>query len=508
MNSILCVEIDNNCINITETFKKGILFMVSKHLSLKVASGIENGKILDIDLIANLVKNELNKNNIKTKKAVFVVNSDCVITRKLRLPLLKDKDETISMLRFELEQTISVDLRRYKIIYKVTDIDDVNSVFYVIYCLPEDIYNSLIKLSKKLKLKLLYTDVSFNCLNKISEHGIKINNSFLDSNNIFAFANIDSRFLSFCVLNKGINDFSRISFYNDEKHYAFISEKEQSENSSYMMSASSFRNSLLDEINKYIRYYYSIDNNNYINKLYIYGSCSCNDIAEFLSDSLKIDVEKINKISDIAFVDEYNYEDLNEDKNFISVLSLLNGKGDVCFPTNTDEFKNAAKFYSIFAAASLVIAIPVIYAFIHNNARLLNNINDMSLYVENEDNAKLNNDVEALKAEVNILEDYKNRAFKLESYISGEDYVSSSFFKEILYAVPENTRVDTVYTDKNTTQLSCVSLSVEEVAIFLHNLREIEYIEETHMPYLELKQEGNSYAYSVICKLKDVKGDD
>lgn len=499
MSSILTVEIDNNGIKIMEVSKKGKLLSILKCFSLTAATGIEDGKIIDVDFIVNLIKEELIKNNIKTKKAVFVINSSCVIIRKIKLPILHRKSEILSMIRLESEQIIQADLSRYKIIYKVIDRtceNDVKNAFYVIYCLPKGLYYGCKELARKLKLGLVHIDVSFNCLNKIYTHNININGNLPNTENIYAFVNIDSQFISFCVLNKGINDFSRVSFYNEEGDSNEIAAEAQTLYNSRSYDLSAIMNKVLDEISKYMRYYYSIDNSNYINKLYIYGGYSKDkNMSEFLSDNLRMDVEEINQISNIQFDDKQ----MPLDKNLISILSLFNGKNDICFSADNSKFFPAA------VSAALIIMLSMPFTLRYYNTILENKINSMNLYVNNEDNIRRNNEIENLKEDIILLENYLEQAKKLKSLINHEDYVSSVIFREIFYAIPENTKVTSISVDRNTTQLFCFSESMEEVALFLQNLREIDFIDEVYLPSIETQQESNSrYSYSIMCRLKDV----
>ncbi len=508
MSLILSVEIDNNGIKITEASKKGKLLSILKCFSLTAATGVEDGRIIDSDFIVNLIKEGFVKNNIKAKKAVFVINSGCVMIRKMKLPRLNKKSEILSMVRFELEQMISADLSRYKIIYKVIDEaceNDVKNAFYVIYCLPEDIYYGCKNLARKLKLKLVYIDVSFNCLNKIYAHDININGNLPDLENIYAFVNINFQFISFCVLNKGINDFSRISLYNKEEGSNEAAAETQASYNEGSHDLSLFVNKVLDEISKYIRYYYSIDNSNYINKLYIYG-CHSKDknMSKFLSDNLRIEIEAINRISNIQF--ECTDKKLSLDESFISILSLFNYKNDICFSAdNLAEHVYDSKLFPAAISAALIIMLSVLLAFRNYNIMLENKIGSMSLYIDNADNTRRNAEVENLKEDIILLENYLEQTAKLKNLINHEDYVSAVIFREIFYAIPQNTKVTSMSVDRNGTQLFCFSESMEEAALFLQNLREIDFIDEVHLPSIEVLREGDRrYSYSIMCKLKDV----
>ena len=210
---ILSIEFGRS-IKIVEGYRQKDLLMISKAVTLDIAASIYHKGILNIDLLAKDISEELSRSNIKTKKAIFIINSDMVITRTIKLPILDKKSETLSMILVELEQVIAADLSQYKVIYKIIETyaeNGTSNALYVVYCLPYIIYKQFIQLAFILKLKLLCIDVASNCLNKITEKKLSINNRNIDINIVNAFIDIDLNMITFCTLKNGTNDFFRIS---------------------------------------------------------------------------------------------------------------------------------------------------------------------------------------------------------------------------------------------------------------------------------------------------------
>lgn len=514
MGLYLSIEIDDNNIKILEVSKKGDVLSILKCMSLCASSVIDDSKISDVNFVAELVKEAIIINNIKAKKVVIVINSSSVITRKIKLPLLNKKTEVLSMIKLELEQLVPADLSQYKIMYKVIDIvcdNDVKSAFYVIYCLPEAMFNNCKELARILKLKLVCIDISFNCLNKIINHDININDESLDFKKVNAFININSHSISFCVLNEGNNDFSRISFNNEiDKYTEIAAEGEALYNCDESYDSSILLSKILDEVSKFIRYYYSIDNSN-INKLYVYGEFSRNrDIIKYLSLHLKIDVVAINHISNIQFLDMSLKVNFEIDKYLVLILSLFNDKKDINLsrPYYFDYIYDI-KFNIVVISIIIFIMSWIFIAWKYSNILLEYKINDMNLYINDEDNLKRNDEIESLKVNIILLEEHIEDAKKLKSLINNEDYVSSIIFRELFYAIPENTRVTSISVDRNNTNLSCVSASMEEATLFLQNIRKIDFIDSIYLPSIEVNQEGVSgYSYSIMCILQDVSAHD
>jgi len=158
MGRILSVEIKNRNIKILDGLRKGSSITVYKSLLLDLEPGsIDDGKIIDIDSVVHIIDSALKENNIKTKNAIFIINTNATITRNMELPLLKSNSETFLMVKNELSQLLPVDIEQYKIVYKKTDtvtIDGVVKGLYIVYGLPIAIYEQYIELSERLKVYL------------------------------------------------------------------------------------------------------------------------------------------------------------------------------------------------------------------------------------------------------------------------------------------------------------------------------------------------------------------
>lgn len=509
MGKILSIEFNKSNIKVVEAYEKGSALSVLKYFSLDIATGIEEGIINDIGLIAHLIREDLIKNNIKTDKSVFVVNSDCIITRNMRLPFLENSDDILSMIRIELSQLIPIDFNQYKIKYNIAEIvedGNMREAFYVIYCIPEKLFQDLKELAKILKMSMDCLHISFCCLNNIFDSNIDINGMPLDKENIYAFVDINSQYISFCTVNKSVNDFSRLSFHDQDEYavetesespYSYMGALEISEDSEDSLI---FKYSILDKISRYIRYYHSVNNSNCIKKVYIYGENSkVTNISSFLSLKLKIEVEDINQIQGICFDAISLNDSLVSNRFFIPILSLFRDKNDLCFSMNEHtESVHRSKFLAI--ACGIII---ILSSFKYYNEAVSTKINNMSLFVEEEDNIRQNEKIESLKEEVAYLEDYLEQSVKLKAVIGSEDYVNPAVLREIFNAIPQYTKVSAFSADRNGIQLSCFSESMEDVTLFLHNLREIEVIDEIFLSDIDVKQEGIN-VYSVMCLIKDV----
>ena len=208
MANLLAVEINDDNIKIMEGSKKGNTLNVYKCVCVSVPiNSIKDGKILSIDVIKEIIKKALLVNFIKTKRTVFIINSNSVITRKIELPYLKSNKETKSMINFKLQELMAADLNQYKIMYKTTEIfvsEGIKKAGYIVYGMPIKIFNQYLELADKLKLDLAYLDISPNLLGNIFKNNLAVNSKEMEIKGSAAFLNAGYDTISFSIINKGI----------------------------------------------------------------------------------------------------------------------------------------------------------------------------------------------------------------------------------------------------------------------------------------------------------------
>lgn len=504
----LSLEIYDEGIKIVEALRKSDSVTVMKCDELTGIDIIENGRIADVNAVAVLIKNMIAKNGINTRRAVFTVNSASVISRKIKLPLLDKRREILSMIRNELEQFMPVDLNQYKIIYDITDIvndNDVKYAFYVIYCLPCDIYKGCKELAKILKLKTVLIDVSFNCLNRINKYGSRINSHIIKKDCIYAFLEINNNNISFCILKNGVTEFSRISLNEDISVIEKAAEEYAPYNAAKSTNSTPGMDKLMDVLNRYIRYYYSMNNTNIIDKIFIYGDILDRNISIFLANNLRIEAEIIERISCFKLNTKFNMDNNITGKYFICHLSLLNNKTNMWFSYGSDL--DLKPNYKLFTVAILAVLLTVILAAVtwkNYNIMLETNIQNMKLYIYDEERAEMNAEIEDLKNEIDLKENHLEKVSKLKYVIKNENSVSSIIISEFFESIPDNTRLVSMSVNRNNTQISCVSEAMSEVTLFIQNLRKLNFIEEIYFSGIDVKNEEGSYSFSVMCRLKDL----
>lgn len=495
----ISIEIKENIINIIQASKKGEVLSIFNCISIDIPFVTASGRIKDVEGMSILISDALKKHNIHSNKAVFVINADSIITRKIKLPLLKKKQEIMSMLRYELNQLIPVDLSQYQFRYKIIKTkQEKNYALYVVYCVPLNILNQYSKLAKALKLRTVKFDIPCNCINKISQHNLSINHTDI-LEEVTAFAMLDINKVQFCVLNKVVNDFS-ITTILDNNYAEIAAESQMNYISEEHSGYDNFVFEWLDEIRKYIRYYNSIDYEIKINKLYIYGSVNIeDDLLQQITGTLNMDVAVLKNISNIDFAYEAVEKGFNINAFFIPLLAAFNDKKDICFRYEKSEALPTRRVVFLLVVTSAFFLVFLNYI-IFIKGKEIRNIKE---FVADRNNVLLNNEIEVLKKDITYLESILQNIELLKETSDKDDIVCSEIFRYIKYAIPQNTQVASISVDRYNTQINCTSDSMKEVTLFLEKLREIEFIESVYVPSMEVKNDMK-YSYSVVCVLKEV----
>lgn len=475
----LSLEFGSN-IKIVEGCKKKNIVYVKKAVTMDVSVDIKNGLNL-----SDSINEVLIKNNIKTKKAIIIINTESVIIRKIKLPFLKKKTEIATMIKHELGQLISADLSRYKIIYKIIEIyneDEKKTALYAAYCLPLNTYEFYESLGKKLKLKLIRIDISSNSLNNILEQNIELNNSILNRKDVCAFVNINNDSAIFSVIYKGINDFFMIEVAERNTDIAAETTFYHGEHGIDDMYI------WVEVINKCCRYYHSV-NNNRISRIYLYG-CSkgtCG-LDKLLSAILHMEVEFINSASNM--VCEENTV-LNE--YFISAAAMYNIKS-LNFLT-----KDGSKaFVAICIAGASVLLI--LFSFLQKHElSLKEHIYDLDIYIKNEKCIEKDSMIEKLKSDNQAL---KASIMSMDEaiIIIDNENINTEIIKSIYYLLPQNTKVLSFSIEKDSINMQCISCFMDEVIYFLNELKEMDFVESIYIPAVQSKD--MKYSYSIICNFK------
>ncbi len=544
MNNYLSIEIGNKNIKIVEGKRQGNNIIVSNTSLIKTPySAVKDGNIINIEDLVISIDTVLKNKKIKTKKVIFNINTNSLISRNLDLPILKTKAETLSMIKYELEQYMPVALNEYnllyKIIYKYED-DGIKKGKYIIYALSNKLFNDYIQIAEKLKLKLASIDLSFNNLDNIIKPKIQVNDRKIEKDDVVLLINLGHDTIVFNIINKGVSEFSRIinlggrdidisfeDYFNIDKesavkfkHSLKTIEEDAKDSQDEILKKNMVKGNLdnwISQIKRLIQYYTSRNKDTLINKAYIYGGSSLiPNIDKYLSSQLGIKFELLDNITNIKIQENLRNDENFDIKFFLNTISgLYLDKKNINFLS--DNIKNKkVKFnkFIVFFSFVLTVTAFILFYFYQYNTKVIsmkNEIEELDKYLTSGTYIKSANEVDDMTKSLQLLNQYKNTALFISLNIAKEDFITTEVLDATAASVPIDTTIRSLVIDKNTIQILGESYSRESIAQFEKNLKDIEFISNVHIPAITVntgERNDSAYTFSIICSVKDVNSDD
>lgn len=300
---IVSFDINEEFINIVVgKFHKDTL-TISKCIQIETPKGtIDDGKIINEELLVNELKSTLDKNKIKVKYGSFTTNSTLIINREMVIPEVKE-DEIETVISFEISQYLPINLNDY-ILQTLTldsiELDGAKKLKVHTICYPEKIAKSYYNVLKRLNIKPYSLDIKFNSLNKLINYSQEINNEDYDIKNSNIFIEIGPKHTEINIYKNGEIDFTRIIRvgYRDLEEEPYIID-------SYKVDY------LIEEIQRILQFYKNKFKNNIISKIYLLGEGSkIENIDIYMSNKLEINTETIKSI---GFIESTSKNIVQED---------------------------------------------------------------------------------------------------------------------------------------------------------------------------------------------------
>ncbi len=487
MSKILAVEFYDQSIKFMEGSRKGNTLRITKEGEIDLPVGtISDGVVKDIEFVTDVLR-KLPGNSVKHKKSIFLINSNSVFIRKIELPYVKSYKETRAMINFKLQEMLPSYFYQYKIMYKTSEIfmdEGVKKARYIVYGMPLKLYEGYLNISEMLQLNLKSIDISSNFTDYILRGKTKDNKAL--KINITAFIYAGKSSISLGIINKGITELFRIVAYN-------------SSNTSPLKS--------IDEIYKYMKYYASSGKGNIIEKIYLLGESVIDEVKENLSD-FGAEVETIAEMPDIN-IDGPRVK--NEFFNYFNLsASFYACKNHIDFLTEK-KIRQKYRLSVGIAVMSVIIIISSVLSynvlrFYFKTNMLENEASSKKIFLSNEDNILLNNEIENIKKKTVFFENYIIMADEIKERVKEDNLISSELFVKIKSCAPDDTIINSFFTDVNNVEINCESSSLNSVALFVENLRNIEFVDNVNMTNVTVKKDDgvSKYTYAVTCYLKGV----
>ncbi len=184
---------------------------IMKCITIPHQQCIENGMITNETKLIALLTEQLKAHGIKAKDAICIINSTQIINRELFV-MPVDEEEMDTVIRYEIQQFLPINMSDYLIQYVVLDevvINEEKKLKLNVITFPEKIALSYYELLKKCQLKPYALDLSYNAIGKLANYS-NLLKGVSNEEGTLAFVDIGSQFIDLSIFNKRNIQFTRL----------------------------------------------------------------------------------------------------------------------------------------------------------------------------------------------------------------------------------------------------------------------------------------------------------
>lgn len=358
---VLAIDIGSRNIKMVEGKYEGEKVIVTKEITVETPENCySDGQINNFITMKKYIENIIREENINNKKVIFTSKSTSIINRIVEIPWVKGK-EIDDLIKYEVEQYLSLDIEEYIIKHKIIDEfyrDEVKMMRASIAVYPKSVAKLYWDLLKELKLTPVALDLNSNSINKLftSKSNIEINSKHYNTDDTIVVIDFGHKQIELNIISKGILEFTRIltggGSYIDSNiaNELGIDEKTAEDKKIKMCNLNldtklsedyfedikeneieTVNNSvklLLDrwnsEIHRMLEYFKNRNKDRDINKIYIYGGTSdLKGICRYMESAIEIPVEKIHNMSNILVENPSNNIEISRYLNAIGSMIRL-----------------------------------------------------------------------------------------------------------------------------------------------------------------------------------------
>jgi len=278
-------------------------------------NAVQNDRLVEIDILANMLEQTLKEEKIKTKEFVASIASKEIIIREMNVPKMKAK-EIKSFVQINSNDIFPVKLSNYVLTYNMIE-KGVNDRV-MIAAIPKDIVETYIQLGNKLGLSLKGVNYSGYELYNFLDYEIGANMS-----TYLAF-DVGAKNTNIIIISNGVLKFNKIIPKGSEQISDFICEEfncsftkaEQLKRQYNTIEASSDNieevsvvkytrrciDDILQDIQRIIEFFNSNNPKNKITKIYALGGASkIGGVDNYIASQLNIETEAFKVFNKVVF---------------------------------------------------------------------------------------------------------------------------------------------------------------------------------------------------------------
>ncbi|MGL6008376.1 MAG: type IV pilus assembly protein PilM, partial [Culicoidibacterales bacterium] len=313
--------------------------VIKQAFDLPMPTGcFEDGKLLNESRLATSLADALAYRKIKAKHAIISMNSSQIINRDLFIPNV-EAEELETVIRYELQQYLPINLEDYQIRYLLTDDEDAQGQKRVfVSAVPDRMLNAYYQMLKQAGLQPYALELPLISLRKLVKY-MGINQAETLDKQTVAFLDLGQENLNLSIYHQGNIDFTRLirnggrvidealrreGMKNDQvlQYKQEQLDVNQEDLESIHPDVKQSLDQLIYEIEKFLQFYRNNNQNKQLEILFIYGGCAqMNGLAAYLETKVKIPVQVVNKLDKIEF--QFEIEQENKITSYLNAISSV-----------------------------------------------------------------------------------------------------------------------------------------------------------------------------------------
>lgn len=346
---LLALDIGNNTIKfIVGKYEKDKIIIEEIRDAETPIKAVDDGKILDSENLEDIILYIIDNYKLKIKDIVYTTDFSSIMNRELLIPKVEE-DEIDTVIRYEIQQFLPIDLNKYILQYTVLDeieneMDGTIKYKVNVISYPEEIARSYYNLIQEKRIKPYALDVVNNSLKKLLDISSSINGVKIEENETIAFIDLGAQNINVNIYKNKKLEFTRMIKRggNDiDEELANLLDNSSKTAEKVKIEKANLENINEDDlinkiiyqivemwvtdIGRFLQFYRNKTVGNSIDKVYIYGgSSNIAYLEEFMEERLNTKIEKIRSIDAIEFIkSELNDKTIEKYINAIGAIIRL-----------------------------------------------------------------------------------------------------------------------------------------------------------------------------------------
>lgn len=319
MKPVISFDFGSESIKVVEGRYFNGQLKVTNYFSVPTQGVLEDGRIVNEKLLIKNLETALKEHKVKAKYVICTLNSTQIINRELFVPVVEE-DELDTVVRFEIQQFLPINLSDYLIQYVILDQVEVNGeprLKLNVVTFPEKLAATYYKVLKEVGLKPYALDVTYNSLGKLANYS-ELLNEVTDAKGAVAFVDMGAQSIDLNIFTNGNVQFTRLI----KSGGITINERLNQLPDMSIKSAASLQQADLNgdemisgilrlsvdemmyELERVLQFYRNKSIGNKIDHVFILGGCSnINSLETYMSEKLSIPTSQLKRLNNVDFSD-------------------------------------------------------------------------------------------------------------------------------------------------------------------------------------------------------------